>query len=66
MSMNITKFISIQIGQSKRGLSDLLTTSQRFSKLPEKLFDLVFPPHLIYGTMKLLQMSRLPERSSLL
>jgi len=65
MNKSLANFMFTQIGQSKNGLSDLLFTPHKSSHLPEENFDWVFPQTLIYGTIILLQMSRLPERSSL-
>ena len=64
--MNVGKIIFRQIGRRKVAPSDLLNTSKKSSKPYDILFDCVFPQPLIYGTIILLQMSRLPERSSLL
>jgi len=64
--MNVGKIIFRQIGRRKVAPSDLHITAQKTSSLPKEKFDCVFPQTLIYGTIILLQMSRLPERSSLL
>ena len=63
--MNIVNSIFSTIGQRKNALSDLLSISQKSSKRPEENFDWVFPQPVICGTIILLQMSRLPEGSSI-
>jgi|GEM_PF-4637595 len=63
--MNIVNSIFSAIGQRTNALSDLLSISQKPLKYPEENFDWVFPQPVICGIIVLLQMSRLPERSSL-
>jgi len=64
--MNVGKIIFHQNGRRKVAPSVLHITAQKTSSMPDENFDWVFSQPLIYGTIILLQMSRLPERGSLL